>query len=129
MFKSNALIMAGTVIMVTIIAAFVWVDVSGKSTDPLVEFFKWLLTIVPIVVVGLINTRNNATISQQVSNVETATNGKLTAQLAAQTEALKQHTNEVVNTAVAEAVNNAMTNAAVNTANAATNPRTGSASV
>lgn len=119
MFKNNALILAGTVIAVALIAAFVWVDVANANTDKLVEFFKWLLTIVPIVIVGLINTRNNSVISQQVANVENATNGALTARLDAQTEMLKQHTNDAINSALATyGITSAATDAAAAVTNA-----------
>lgn len=110
MFRNNAIILAVTVLALAVIAAFVIVLVTGADSDKLVEFLKWLLYVLPTGIVGLLIARNNATISGQiasvgtgVSNVETATNGMLTARLNAQTDELKTH----VDNALANAITNA----------------------
>lgn len=111
MFRNNAIILAVTVLALAVIAAFVIVLVTGADSDKLVEFLKWLLYVLPTGIVGLLIAKNNATISGQiasvgtgVSNVETATNGAMTARLDNQTDAivtaLKAHTEEVVYKAI-----------------------------
>lgn len=110
MFRNNVLIIAGTVIVLAVLTVFTIVLITGSDSDKLVEFLKWLLYVLPTGIVGLLIAKNNATISNQVasvgagvSNVETATNGMLTARLLAQTDELKTH----VDNALANAITNA----------------------
>jgi heme/copper-type cytochrome/quinol oxidase subunit 2 len=103
MFKNNVIIIALTTVCLAVIAAFVFVLVRGADTDKLANFLQWLLTVVPIVIVGIITAKSQNTISNQVTsvgqgvtNVETATNGMLSARLNAQTQVLKDHIDTVV---------------------------------
>jgi hypothetical protein len=103
MFKNNVLIMAGTTIFIAVIAAFVFVQIRGGDTTVLFNFLQWMLTVVPIIIVGLVVTKGQSTISSQVSsvgtgvtNVEAATNGKLTERFDAQTALLKEHVDNAI---------------------------------